>query len=152
MSLEKLIEKAHGIARIVLLPTPCHMPPREKARHSKSSSRSSPRHPAPQPSVLVLEGNSACMFEVSAAPPNVSLIILQMTFACAMQRQRLYSNEPSVSEGGKPCQPMSRLRWVKLMHNFDLHCQPVRADASVITFAEQIPPGFGVGAEVASAL
>jgi len=109
----------------VLLPTPCHMPPREKARHSKSASRSGSRHSAPQPSVLALEGRSACIFEISAATPSVSLIFLQMTFTYAMQRQRLYSNEPSVSEGGKPFQPMSRLRWVKLMQNFELYCQPV---------------------------
>jgi len=59
----------------VLLPTPCHMPPREKARHSKPSSRSGSRHPAPQPSVLALEGNNACMFESSATPPSVNLIL-----------------------------------------------------------------------------
>lgn len=59
----------------MLLPSPCHMPPREKARHSKLSSRSGSRHPAPQPSVLALEGNNACTFESSAAPPSVSLIV-----------------------------------------------------------------------------
>ncbi len=118
----------------MLLLTPCHMPPRDKARHSKSSSRSSSRHQVPQPSVLALEGNNACMFETSAAaPPSVSSIFLQMTVACAMQRQRLYSNEPSASEGGKPCQPMSRLRWVKLMHNFDSHCQPVSVGLMLVS-------------------
>lgn len=55
-----------------------------------------------------------------------------------MQRQKLYSNEPSVSEGGKPCQPMSRLRWVKLMHKFDLHCQPVNVGLMLLSSYLQI--------------